>query len=1342
MDGQSHVYVEPNLHIHVTLKEAEKFVDAGPSYFWGEKGSVGIQEIAEGKRNLVIGEPGVGKTELLSRLHAFFDARDVPNKLIPLRDQKALSLIDQYVSESRGKDFTLILDGLDEVQGNLFPLFLEKIENISKAEPQAGIFISSRSIFMKRHRTSFPDYRVITLSPFTRGQVREYLIAAGHAESEIDAFLGRLMSFSHNLLVVQIPRYLSYVTDLLKERNIASVSQISRNELFEYFIYKKLYLEEEKQSETGLTAITKRLLEKIALTMEIYQANTISRDELMTFFDELESDLKLVAVSQLNLQVLFEKSLLKDNHDSIEFQNTEFQEYLAAKEITRFGDPKWTAFTLSVQHSIGEIHPSWLNALTFLVDMHPDLLEPLIEFSGLRGTKVIDEGFITFLSRIESHKIRSDLRSKLFTDLLRYYDRALQWIPLNLASFLPSMYSPPLESMLKTGLVSFEKEADYKRYIPLGNIALVIGHLLEVQAQVDKEYWRKELLRLAADHNENGVLQRYAIFALEKLKDSSVIDELPLELTQSSDELIMRAVLTLCTNVAPDSSRSMSLFFDATRKGEIHGRYGLYALKARNALKTFLETLHTDSTLLRGFLDKASIFKDQDQTIVEHIRAVCDTEITELCKQVIVNSFDVSFVHEAERSVFIRELGRLVKEKLKDFFSVMIESIRTQYGSSGLFFTRSFFAHLLEKEDIPSYLSSMMKIGEHGIAFGVMQSIRLSSKPNAHEMFDAGRPFLLKYYEQWDNERSSPDSHESEFQKRKLDEFKLLLEPLPKKYDLSVFGFCLDHLKELDPIISVEDKSRLADLITGSVFKNIDPLKYDLTAATPQPGPVLSYSVSSNISLFGEALRVAEHLSVDLTQFRQQIINYIPFAYSDHLRSIFKVIGKLQPSEITPVVDIYKQHKSDLWRHMPGNLVDAVEQYHLVDVVPVLKTFAKEPAFPAYVRERALTVAESLIADKSFLDDVVVSYENATDPNDKSVSTTATNLLITGHSDKNAIKRKLEMIIKYASPFKQVKGVHPVGPLEEEILGSNSFAKPLMELKTRGFEQDFLELLDTASRVWAKGKNYYPYATYLWNIVYAYFDNLKEHGSFEPLKLLEKKLAMIQNKDGSNWLLARMTQLRRSYLAYLGKPQNIAQAILQYNQARKHDNKKILNSEELHYQLKEAIDTDLTEWIQAEGAYDLLLSGRVYQNKRQQFEKLVQKTLKSQIEIILLKRHFQVDVLREPQLLDEKRTDFLVRYGFVGPIVIEVKLTSNSDMKMSVLEQSPSFKSMEQYMRGYGASHGIFLVIDNVGAENLQKIRDAFTKIPTVWVKVFDYKTSIPRKARKARKKSGKQKHK
>jgi len=664
------MYIEPTLHIHATLTGANKFWDTYESYYLlSDKENVGISDVAKGKRNLIIGEPGVGKTELLHKLRDFLTGKGISNRLIDLKDSKSIGMIAEYLVSSNGvADRALLLDGLDEVKGTLFPSMLEQIEEVSRAAPDLAMFISSRSVFMSRYGSSFPDYRVVTISPFTQEQVKEYLVAEGHRGSEVDAFLGRIMSFSHNMLVVQIPRYLLLLSKFLSKKQISSVAQLSRNELFEYFIYEKLELEEKRQDVDSRAEITKRLLEKIALTMEVYQANTISKDELMTFVDELESDLKLVALGKLDLQELFDKSLLKNNHDTIEFDNTEFQEYLAAKEITRFADPRWAAFTFTVEPNVQEIHPSWFNALTFLVDMHPDLLEQLIEFSGLRGTKIADEGFIAFLSKIDPNQIRSGLKSALFKDLLGYYHRVLQWIPPSLGSFLPGLYDPTQESLLKSEVTNSQTEVGHKRFIPLGNVALIVGNLLEAGAFLDRAYWRKQLLEFASDDNDNGVLQRYALMALRSLRDPTVITELPPKLMEG-DELIARALLTLCTDVAPDSPISIGYFFEATRRGEIHGRYGLFAMKGRESLKAFLETLYTDDAFCRAFLDKSSVFKDRDQVIAEHIEAISDQEILDLCKKVIVRSFHFNFAHDAERSAFILGLGKMLKKEAPGLFS-------------------------------------------------------------------------------------------------------------------------------------------------------------------------------------------------------------------------------------------------------------------------------------------------------------------------------------------------------------------------------------------------------------------------------------------------------------------------------------------------------------------------------------------------------------------------------------------------------------------------------------------------------------------------------------------------
>lgn len=94
--------------------------------------------------------------------------------------------------------------------------------------------------------------------------------------------------------------------------------------------------------------------------MEIYQSNRITKDELMRFFDDLKSNfISPFIISHNNLlRALYERSLLKDDIDTIEFENTEFQEYLAAKEIVRMGNTEQIIFDLAIVPELKDMHPS------------------------------------------------------------------------------------------------------------------------------------------------------------------------------------------------------------------------------------------------------------------------------------------------------------------------------------------------------------------------------------------------------------------------------------------------------------------------------------------------------------------------------------------------------------------------------------------------------------------------------------------------------------------------------------------------------------------------------------------------------------------------------------------------------------------------------------------------------------------------------------------------------------------------------------------------------------------------------------------------------------------------
>lgn len=1332
-------YIDPITKVYSSFPEAKDFYDkyGGLEIFSDKEPRLTPSDLAQGNRNLIVGEPGVGKSLLMGKIKDQLAASHC-TELINLRDLELEKKIDAFLRKKSALPKALFLDALDEVQSSRFPIVLQKLEKLSGGNHNLSLFISSRWIFVSRYASSFNDYRFIVVCPFTQAQVSEYLLAAGHSEHEINK-LHHTMSFNHRTMVIQIPRYLSYFEDYLKKNSIDVATKASRNDLFEHFIYRKLD-HEDKTLQADKKAIVKRILEKLALTMEIYQTNVLTKDELMTFFDEIKSDLKLVALAQIDLESLYDHSILKNNIDTIEFDNSEFQEYLAAKEISRMPDPNHAAFGFAVDPDVKEIYSTWFNTLTFLVDMQPDLLGQLVDFSGIRITeafKVMDDGFLVFLSRVNPHSVLPDLRRELFITTIDYHTRAGQWLPGELTSALPGFFDPSLEDFLKSATTEAEQKTGSARFVPLGNIAYAVAYLLKDGAQLDKTFWREKLLAYVADTNENGVLQRHALLALEHFNDPTIIDDLPNPSTP--DELVSQGFLSTYKELNPDHPKSVNAFIRAQKQNDIHGRYGILALTKRDSLKTFLEEFINDPDFRREFLEDSRIFNNKDQEIVDHIATVLDNEIKELVKKVLTAGVDHHVAHSAGSSNFLISLWKLMHADNPNFILEMINQLKaTPDAKNGLYWALPFFAQTIQEDDVPKYIDEMVAMNEKWSAFSTMQNVKLLSKrPDAEKIYEAGRSKLPEDYRAWEERLKQPDTHAIERNEGMLKEFQGLLEPSPGQFSYGVFDFYNNHKDTLDPLVTKENRDRLAELITGTIFKFIDPAKHELKI-TAMHDSSKTYTTSGGIHAFGEALITAKHLNIDITPFRQHIIDFIPFAHTEPLRVLFELVKNISPSEMVGVMNVYKLKQSDLWRHMPSSFVEAVEQFHISEAAPVLREFVKEAQWDAYVREHALKVVDTLAPDSGFLKEIDRSYKTSTDEKERKLSDIANALLVTNHGDGNAIRWRLDEIIRRATPFQRAPGAgaHFVDDIEEEIHFGKNFAKSLMDLRYGGYEDDYLKLLDEAMDVWSKGIQFHDYAGYMWGIVYAYFDNLKEKRSYTPLRLLEKKIAEMKNRDGANWLAARMMNLRRSYLAYLGKPRNVSEAVRRYNNAREFDDKKIITSDDFFQQLQSALDTDLRRWIEGEGGYSLIIGENVLRGKRKQYERFIQRTLKVEVDNIMRKRGFEVDLLRETELLDGKKVDFWVKYGFVGPIVVEIKLTSNTDLRRKDLAKAESYSSMKRYVTGFSATHGIFLVIDNTNAKNIQKIKEVYQEIPRVSVQSFDCnKKPEPEKKKRARRK-------
>jgi hypothetical protein len=341
-------------------------------------------------------------------------------------------------------------------------------------------------------------------------------------------------------------------------------------------------------------------------------------------------------------------------------------------------------------------------------------------------------------------------------------------------------------------------------------------------------------------------------------------------------------------------------------------------------------------------------------------------------------------------------------------------------------------------------------------------------------------------------------------------------------------------------------------------------------------------------------------------------------------------------------------------------------------------------------------------------------------------------LLISGANDRAAIEWRIKEIKDRIVPFIEPRGrgVHNIGAIEDELKHDKKFARPLIDLNKTGFEDLYLDLLEFSADVWDKGAKYQAYAGYIWDIVIGHFKNLSSRGSYKPLIDLEKKVSELGSREGMNWFASRVADLRKEYLMTVGRPKNISEAVRKYNDVKNKSVIGVIDIDDLFNQVLDVINTDLRFWVEDEGAYSFIVGERVFDSKKQNYETFIQKTIKSHFQLCLVKKGLEVTLDREPQQLDDTRVDFLVRYGFVGPIAVETKLTTNSDLRKTDLRSSKSFKSMEKYMRGYGSKKGIFLVFNDkpTPKTKLASIEKCYGEIEGVSPVIIDCTKFLPKK--------------
>lgn len=1329
-------YINPNLKQYDSLKLLlDNQSDIFSSYTYK------ISDLLNLNKCIIISEPGYGKTRLLKEClsQGQYEGVFVDLKKIGKQDIKqfidnqnnSIIIIQKSNNEEilnsklfKTPNFTLenndniifCFDALDEVKQEYFSEIVDNIHRFIKEYHNAKFFISCRKNYLQKwaHLFSESEYKYVEMYSFNNTQSKELFTKNGCSEQDFDIIYERKLSN-----IIQTPRYLEMFLDLLKKYGIDKVKNLSRGKIFELFINNKLYIETERTSLINKKEIFKKIFEKLALIMEIYQTNQITKDELIEFFDNTSGNLNISFLSQVSLDHLYDHSLIKDNIDTVEFENTEFQEYLAAKEISKLGRVKQVIYDLAVVKELREINPSWVNTLSFVIELDITLLRDIIEYILTNNKKLaINEEYFRLIPRHNIDALNTDDRRKIFELVFSYYQNIGYWVDIRVAETISYYYDETLYSSIENFINN--KESAYPEYIK-GNSAIIIAYLYERGAlnTTQIEIWRARLIEWLSEDKQNQVVLREALFAVGKLKDDSLITpEIIDKLFKTNEDLVTSALIDTLVDINPESEKAITCFLRGLKHSELNiisntytsAEEALCKIKTKNGIKQILNEFVKNPDLI--FTEHRN---QQYLALIENIKNVSDDDVImqlkHLISQTLIDTSSSLFFYGLS---FINQVTFIIEQRFPDYIFDLIKEYRNNPNIS--YQLGCVIENLLKKEQVANLVNLINEVDNPSLR-NTVSNILLKSKIKSEDIYEEGRRFFPNEYSQSEAYQTSTQTKQEQGDKI-YQQFKSYLKPDPNKdmYNPNVFRYYIDNKQNLNPLQDA-DKARLEELITESILTFHDPKDFKIVHENGR------FSYGYEIPVFNNCIEIAHEFKIDISQYRQKILNFIPFAYNDGIDTVFKLIINPTKQELQNVVDLYQQKEDDLKLFMPSNLIDIVKRYKIQAAIPLLEFFINTEYISLSNKQEALFVLSNF-KDKAY-------FAGIFDTNaELKLKEAANEILIRNFKDDEAIDWRFNELKNGSFEDRRISGVYSVDQNTIE-LSDKRFAKPLMELKDIKYKEKFLKLLEESFEIRKQGENYYSYTSYLWEIAIEYFGNLKETRNLNILRDVEKFMEKHSAEEGINWLKHLYQKLKSDYALYIGKPQNIAECIKQYNFFQQIRYVDIATQYDLIELIKSIVDNDLRRWVEQEGAYKLL---EIKPVKGHSFRKedLIQKTIKTQFENALLKAGFRkedLNIQRESQLLDDKKADFLISYGFLSPVLIELKLLSNSEITNA--SQREKYKQkLIQYIEGSNADFGFFIVFqvdqNNTVKKYLPKLQELYKDDKNIEVLALNCTGDIP----------------
>ena len=1260
-------YIVPQITKYSNIDELLKNESKTPSLFDIEN-FLSIDDLLSENFVCIVGEPGVGKSRLISEIKtcltekplSFCNASEFKTQVIPSDVEYC------------------IVDALDEVDGNDFNYTLQLIKQYKEEHQDVKVMFSCRKHYVVSYASIFSSCTKLVFVEVNRLEDREVIKIIDTCS---DVTKENITKSPKLRKLLSIPRYLMYLLENEEQRG--SISNVG--ELFEFMVDSSIDETLKKYDKPirkeNFKALIKRVIEKIAFIMEISRKDKISKDDLYTIIDELKGNMAHMLVANFDL-LFFESRILKETNGILQFGNSEIQEYLAAKELGRQDNIESVLYDVAVQKELKHIYPNWYDVIPHLSYSkdRSDSFVNVFKLITAYESHLENETFESLLRYVNPSTLGSQQRADLFSNLFEHYQRVPAYIKWRgpIENLIQECYTSSCNIKLKTFSYQLNE-------IQLTNIYAILEGLVE-NNKLDEsliEYWKDATTTLMETRDSEK--QQIALNFYYALKDDKGLRKLAstfnsftkdvkqkyIEVTgyrKITDRLVIDCWLTDCYKSSP---------------------------KAINAV------LYID--------DPESIIYAYNKILTEGIREFFNPKGSLLVfyELSLQKQFNIVWEHNQDSKILMTKvIAYFVKNRtyssLKDINTV-VKQILLEEETGKIFFYcfekdiwelnelfRTFDADVTDA-DLISKLDTLLKdikAEEWEVDYILTALVNKIRKDESKK--NTISEYIKRYektFELWD-QNSREMVQEREPNPSLIQAYESLSSPELSKYNK--FETAYELSKSID-FLSKQDHKPIVDVITD-FFNEIDLDKLIL-----EKNGENSYSLSTALIKIPSYVKVLHHLGYRalLEKYKDILIKTLPIVCrttnfdSREIKDIYKsVIGNINKDDKSAIVKWWKARKDDFMNISPDDIFACITDYG-IDAL----SYKLEEYIEKYIEDDSL---ENRIAASRALEVISEDYckwdikkykdlfGRLKDESIESIKMQCNTIIIEKFQESEAINWRIKYLKDNVTKSIHNETGHArcISREESEMISSNPYMfRCFMNIKDNdSLINQMFDLFDFGLSLSVKSDTQ-EYSSYLLRQIYLFFVNTNK---ITYISELRKRVEAFNTTNMSYLAYNIMNNAESIFLK--NERTTISKAIKLYNRCIDEFYLQIRNNGDLRRYFSK-IQYEVQKEIQDQGIYALVRQQSLSEDyiQRELKNTIINKCCQMGLETI------QVD--REVALQDNKRTDFLIRYGLCDPIMVELKLLNNKEIKEKKKRQQYK-KKFVQYTNATNACLSVFWVFD------------------------------------------------